>query len=388
MDQMEKEPTKAVLVVDDDPEFLLYARAALEGAGYPVTAAKSAGEAAKRLTDGRYAVVLTDLMLPGSSGLEVLEEARRREPLCVGIVMTGFATTDTALDALRQGAYDYLLKPCEPDALATAVRRGVDHYQLKVSLLHKTAQLEKLQNQLDEKSRMIQNVSHELKNPLSVVYGYAAFLLRQGPETAPEDMKRSLNSIYRNAERLGHLLEELMESTRLSNHKLELSREALPACRLCAETLENFRPEAARRGITLAFKCSCPEALVHADGKRVHQILSNLMSNAMKFTPAGGAITVTAVAEEGCVRFCVKDTGCGVPAEDLPRVFERFYQSEHTKHSHSGLGLGLEITKGLVELHGGRIWVESAPEKGAAFYFTLPLQVHSRPLPEPKRLKA
>jgi len=355
---MDKEPSKAVLVVDDEPEFLLYVRVALEAAGYPVTTAASREDASVKLEKGTFAVVLADLMLGTASGLDVLADARKREPLCVGIVMTAFGSTDTAMDALRQGAYDYLLKPCEPEGLCAAVRRGVEHYQLKMALLHKTAQNERLARQLDDKARMIQNVSHELKNPLSVVYGYAAFLLKQGDEAEPEDMKRSLHSIYKNAERLGHLLEELLESTRLSNSKISLTREGVPAARFCEETLENFRPEASRRGITLAVKCHCPEALVHADGKRVHQILSNLMTNAMKFTPAGGTITVSAADAEGFARFSVADTGLGIPPEDMPHLFERFYQSDHSKHK-----------------HGGRIWVESAVDRGTTFHFTLPLQL-------------
>jgi signal transduction histidine kinase len=366
---------KPILIVDDDPEFLGYASQTLEAAGFAVRRAKSAAEAGRLLATERFSVVLADMVLPESCGLDVLADARKREPLTVGVLMTSFASTESAVQALREGAYDYLIKPCEPDILVAAARRACEHHRLHNALLHKTAQLEKVQLQLNHKSLMIQNVSHELKNPLSVVYGYAAFLLKQGDEADPADMKRSLTSIFNNAERLGHLLEELLESTRLSNHKVTLKREAVPAGSLCAETVENFRPEASRRGITLALKCPCPDALLHADGPRAHQILSNLMSNAMKFTPAGGAVTLSALLDEGCVRFCVKDTGCGIPAEDIPHLFERFYQSEHTRNTHGGLGLGLEITRGLVELHGGRVWAESEAGRGSSFYFTLPLQL-------------
>lgn len=368
---MSPHSSPAVLIVGDDEVFLDRARSALSNAEYGVLSASSAAQAESFLGRGRIALILTDL--PYLSALEIIEKARRLDPLAVGIVVTG--SPSSAMEALRQGAYDTLPKSCAAESLVAAARRAVEHYHLKLALFHNSAQLEKAHEQIVEKSRMIENVTHELKNPLSVVYGYAAFLMRQGTDIEPEDLQKSLSSIFKNAERLGHLLDELQESTRLSSNKIELKREAIGACQLCSETIDNFRPEAAKRGVTLAVKCLCPEALVHADPQRVHQILSNLMTNAMKFTPAGGTITVTASKDEGCVRFCVRDTGCGIAADDIPHLFERFYQSEHSQRKHEGLGLGLEITKGLVELHGGRIWVESRPGRGSTFCFTLPLEI-------------
>jgi signal transduction histidine kinase len=375
----------SILLVGDDAAFIDGARAALRGAAYSVLNAASASQAAAFLGRGRIALILTDL--PYLSSLELIEKARKLEPLAVGIVVS--RSPSSAMEALRQGAYDWLPKPCPSESLVAAARRAVEHYHLKLALFHSSAQLEKAREQIAEKSRMIQNVSHELKNPLSVVYGYAAFLLRQGADLEPAELKSSVTSIFKNAERLGHLLDELQESTRLSNNKVELNREAMRACHVCRETIENFRPEAAKRGITLALKCHCPEAVIHADPQRLHQILSNLMTNAVKFTPEGGAIMVTASKDEGFVSFCVSDTGCGISADDIPHLFERFYQSEHSGRKHQGLGLGLEITKGLVELHGGRIWVESRPGRGSAFYFTLPLEIaHASPAvvkdPEPE----
>ena len=371
---MKPDAPRSILVVDDDEDWLAYINSALKPESYDVVSVKSAEEAKQQIGKRRFGLVLTDLRLPGASGLEVLHEARKVDPLTVGIVLTGFSSVDTALEALREGAYDYLVKPCPPDVLLAAVKRGWEHYHLKLNLMVKTSRLEKLEVQLSDKAAIIQNVSHELKNPLSVVYGYSAFLLKQSPlERKPEDLHRGLQSIHSNAERLHTLLEELLESSRLSSHKVTLKREPIPVERLCQEALENFRIESARRKIDLSVECSASDLTVMADLHRVHQILSNLLTNALKFTPQGGKITIAAAPDGGFVRFSVKDTGIGIKAEELPHLFERFYQAESSRMDQSGLGLGLDISRGLVDLHGGKMWVESELGKGSSFHFTLPV---------------
>jgi len=366
------DPKPAVLLIDDDEEFLLYAKTALVSAGCDVTAVGSAMQALTKLRERRFELVMTDLRLPGASGLDILAQARQLDPVSVGIVVTGFSSVDTAMRALRDGAYDYLLKPCYADVLTAAARRGIEHYRLKRALIEKTRQLERVEAQLHDKARMIQNVSHELKNPLSVVYGYSSFLLQEGAQTKPEDLERGMRSIHNNAERLNHLLEELVESVRLSNRKVELELESLSAAKLCQEAADNARPQAEKRGLTVEWACA-EDVLVRADRKRVHQVLSNLLGNALKFTPAGGAVAVEARRDGAFVRFTVSDTGVGIEPQDLPRLFERFFQAEATRKDHAGLGLGLEICRGLVELHGGRIWAESELGGGSKFHFTLPL---------------
>lgn len=362
----------AVLVVDDEQEFLAYVKASLEAEGHEVFTAASAGEAAKLLRGRRFDLILTDLRLPSASGLDVLAEARKTDPLSVGIVVTGHGSTDTALEALREGAYDYLAKPCPPDALAAAARRGIEHYRLKQALIQKTQQLEKLEAQLHDRSTLLQNVSHELKNPLSVVFGYSSFLLNHPEACKPEDVRKSVQSIHNNATRLGHLLEELVDSVRLHNQKIDINPEPVSVAKLCHEAAEDARLEAQRRGLALSIDCAT-DALVLVDAKRVHQILGNLLSNALKFTRAGGRVGLAARECHGAVQLTVSDTGVGIAAADLPRLFDRFYQVSETRKEHSGLGIGLDICRGLVELHGGKIWAESAPGRGSRFHFTLPL---------------
>lgn len=361
-----------VLVVDDDEEFLSYCRAALTADGFDVTQASSAAQAAQELRLKRFDLVVTDLRLGQASGLEVLAAARAVDPLAVGIVLTGHGSVDTAVRALREGAYDYLLKPCAPDVLCAAARRAAEHHKLKHDLVEKQRQLERLETQLQHRSAMIQNVSHELKNPLSVVYGYSAFLLDQGGSMKTEDFQRGMQSIHNNAQQLGRLLEELVDSVRLHSHKLELEKIAYGAAAICREAVDNAALEALKKKVAVSYDCA-EDHKVSVDPRRVHQIIGNLVGNALKFTKPGGWVRVEAARDGAFMRFTVADSGVGVPAEELPHLFERFYQSSLTSKEQPGLGLGLDIARGLVELHGGRIWAESELGRGSKFHFTLPL---------------
>lgn len=370
---MEHRMKRKLLVVDDDLETLDYLRTVLSAEGYGVVGAAGLEGARQELENHRFEMVLTDLQLGEGTGLDVLEAARKADPLTVGIVLSGHGTVDNALQALRQGAYDYLVKPAAPEVLLAAVARGLGHYDLRQSLIEKTAQLEKLENQLLDKSRLIQNVSHELKNPLSVVFGYSSFLLKT-PPSKESDLKRSLQSIHNNAERLGHLLEELLESSRLATHKIELERSPVAAGALLKECAEYHKFEAVKRELEIRVESGAADKVrISVDPRRMQQILANLVGNSMKFTPAGGTIALSCREAEGFVEFAVKDTGVGITPAHLPHLFERFYQVEMTKRHNQGMGLGLDITRGLVELHGGRIWAESAVGRGTTMRFTLPV---------------
>ncbi|MFA6317377.1 MAG: ATP-binding protein [Elusimicrobiota bacterium] len=371
---------ETLLLVDDDEEFLQYQRAALNPLGCQIVSAATGAAACKLVAERHFCLVLADLRLPDMSGLDVIETARIADPATVGVIVTAHGSVDSALEALREGVYDYVNKPVHPEAMLAAARRGLEHYRLNKALLQKTRQIEEVQRQLEAKTQLIQDASHELKNPLTVVYGYSTFLLRQKTEDQdPEELRRNLESINRNAERLSDLLEELLEATRLSQNKVELERADLSAKRLAREAFENARFEADKRGIGLKLEVPEDDFEVSADNGRVHQILANLVGNAMKFTPSGGSVTIALSLEDAAARFQVRDTGKGISPAGLAHVFDRFYQEDADRQQNKGLGLGLNICRSLVELHGGRIWAESAPGAGAAFSFTIPLSEASRP---------
>ena len=231
--------------------------------------------------------------------------------------------------------------------------------------------LAELKDRLEAKIRLMQDVAHELKNPLSVIHGYASYLSKEN--VPPAEIKKALRAILANAERVTAMVGQLQDAVRLESTGFAVETRVVDGSALLQEAVESAELEARRRGVGLHWRSTVGDSLlVVADSKRVMQILANLIGNALKFTPNGGTINVDAQRDGDSVRFAVIDTGPGISAADLPRVFDRFYQAQDNTQKSAGLGLGLAICKGLVEAHGGRIWVSSLPGMGCAFNFTLP----------------
>lgn len=235
-----------------------------------------------------------------------------------------------------------------------------------------------LKDRLDAKTRLMQDVAHELKNPMSVIHGYASFLTRES--VPPAEARKALRVILSNAERVVGLIEHLQDAVRLESADFAVETRVVEGAALLQEAAEAAELEAARRGVRLRWRSPVGDSLlVVAEPKKVAQVLANLLSNALKFTPEGGVIDATAHRAGDFVRFSVLDTGPGIPADEIAHLFDRFYQTRDNQHKSKGLGLGLSICKGLVEAHGGRIWVESLLGAGSGFNFTLPAAA----IPEP-----
>lgn len=241
--------------------------------------------------------------------------------------------------------------------------------------------LAELKERLDAKTRLMQDAAHELKNPLSVIHGYASFLLKE--ELSTEEIRKALRAIATNAERASTMVEQLQDAVRLESAGFPVDTRAVEGASLLQEAVESAELEAARRGVRLRWRSPVGDSLlIVADPKRLLQVLANLIGNALKFTPAEGTIDVHAQRDGAFVRFAVIDTGPGIAADELPALFDRFYQTRDNPVKNKGLGLGLAICKGLVEAHGGRIWVESLPGAGCGFNFTIPAAAIAEPASE------
>jgi PAS domain S-box-containing protein len=213
-------------------------------------------------------------------------------------------------------------------------------------------------------------VSHDLRNSIGAI-ATSARLLVMASDDEPQRVRRA-QTIVRACDRMNRLVQDLLDASRLqAGYAISIQSAELDGAALIRDACESFRASAEDRLIELACETPNPLPRVAADRDRMLQVLSNLLANAMKFTPEGGTISVRATSQDGAVRFSVADTGPGIRAEDLAHIFERFYQATST--ARLGTGLGLPIAKGIVEAHGGRIWVESTPGVGATFHFTLPV---------------
>jgi two-component system phosphate regulon sensor histidine kinase PhoR len=217
----------------------------------------------------------------------------------------------------------------------------------------------------------VSNVSHELRTPLTSLKALTESL-RSGALEEPETAKRFLGHIETEVDALTELVAELLELARIESQRSPVQREPSDPCEILHRAAERLRLQAERAGLTLTVTCAKDLPAVLADPPRLEQVLVNLIHNAVKFTPKGGKIDVTATGKNGVVEFSVKDTGVGISEDNLSRIFERFYKTDPARNK-SGTGLGLAIAKHLVEAHEGKIGLESKEGSGSRFWFTVPI---------------
>jgi len=369
-----------LLVVDDEESLRITTAAILENEGYIVDTASS-GEEAMSLFDGaEYDLVLTDLHMEGGDGLSVLGEIRRRSPLTISVVLTGFASVESAIAALQEGAYDYLVKPCDIDNMRHTIRRGVEHRRLMLAeqkartdleqlnrdlesrIAERTIELTRLNEDLAEANRakdvFLATLSHELRTPLTPVVGWVKLL--RGGNLDNRGVGQALDAIERNAWLQSRLIDDLLDTSRIATGKLHFEPQPTDLNMAVRAAVDTVRASAASRKIDLKTSLFPNPLVVLGEPVRLQQIAWNLISNAIKFTESGGSVRVLTERDESRARLVVEDTGIGIAADFLPHVFDRFRQADgSTSRVHGGLGLGLAIANALTKMHGGRLEVKS-----------------------------
>jgi signal transduction histidine kinase len=420
-----------LLVVDDEESVVVTMGAILEMDGYTVSVSMSGADAMRRVRETSFDLVLTDLRLDDVDGLTIISEISRVQPDTVCIVLTGFASLESAIKALREGAYDYLIKPCDVDELRAVVARGIERRQLGLQLKQRLSELEaanqtirelnldlqmridaataQLQERMHElanaleklqeidrlKSHFLSMASHELKTPLTSISGLAQVLLRRmrrrlemgRPNDKDWHEEQSghvarLELLNTQTVRLGRLVDELLDVSRIESGKLELRLEPVDLAQLVLDVAERLQLSTNQHTIAVELN-GASENPVAADRDHLEQVLDNLVINAIKFTPDGGKISVRLIDQGESVTLSVQDPGVGIPTNQLEAVFGLFYQAEDpVSRRTGGMGLGLYISKEIITRHGGRIWAESQPGAGSTFNFWLP-RGHWEPAPDP-----
>ncbi len=374
-----------VLVVEDDPGVREVLEVLLSAAGYVVRTAPDGVAGLECLETGEVDLLLLDLMLPGLDGLEVCRRLRARDSEIYLPVIMLTAMTDEAerRAGFAAGADDYVTKPFAPDELLDRVQVWVrTRERLKVAherLAAERARIEESNRALaratQAKSEFLAAISHELRTPLNSILGFSELLLDDtGNTLLPSQRQRFLRNIDQSGRHLLSLVNDLLDLSKIEAGHMELSLEDFELTASLRAVAAGIRPLAEKKSLELVTDVGLGVSTVHADEGRFKQVLYNLLSNAVKFTPEGGRVETRVRRVEAAVEVVVADTGIGIAPEDQERVFEPFQQlNRPTARRQEGTGLGLALARRLVELQGGRIWVDSAPGQGSRFGFTVPV---------------
>jgi two-component system sensor histidine kinase/response regulator len=365
-------PSARLLIVDDEVAQMEALRDTLSDRGFEVSGHTSPMDALEALKERDFDILLTDLMMPGIDGISLLRSALETRPLLVGVLMTGHGTIDTAVEAMKVGAHDYILKPFKLSAVLPVLARALavrdlrmENAELQRRVQERTRELELANADLEAFSF---SVSHDLLAPLRAVRGFSEIVETDfGPQLPPEG-QRLLSRVTKSAQRMEALVRDLLEFSRFGRQTLE--KRPVDMARLAQSVVDELRMDQPERQIDVRIG-GLPEGW--ADPSLLRQVFVNLLSNGFKFTRnvASAAIEVGGEKAGGeCVYF-VRDNGAGFDMQYVGKLFGVF-QRLHRESEFEGTGVGLSTVQRIIERHGGRIWAESEVGKGATFRFSLP----------------
>jgi signal transduction histidine kinase len=386
-------PREAVLVVDDEETIRETLSMLLTAEGFTVTSAVSGEEALGLLKKQPFNLVITDLVMEGAGGIEVLKATKTFSPETGVIILTGFGDMDSAITALRLGADEYLLKPCETEELLFRINRCLEkqdlvqelrsaNQSLKMEMYEHVRTAGKLQEYADHlalvnRELQIFNraVSHDLQEPLALIKAFAERLITKYSMALPDQGQKYLAHIEDAAARMQDLIQSLLQYTRLTSRPKNLTKVDL--ARTISDVLIDLQLRLEQTGARVIVG-SLPE--IEAEAVQMHRLLLNLLSNSLKYHRPGIAPRISIHSRQleddrgmSCCQLIIEDNGLGFDNRDRKKIFDIF-QRLHADLDYKGTGIGLAICKRIAEQHGGAISASGKVNKGATFTITLPFQ--------------
>lgn len=355
-----------ILIIDDEEVVLDSCTQILAGSNYQTATASSGSEGLALIEEFQPDLIFVDLKMPGIPGLEVLQSIQTRDPTIVTIVITGYATVSSAVDAMKLGAFDFLPKPFTPDEFRLITHRGLEKRQLVLE----TLALRREKELLRENFAAI--VSHELKAPLGAVQQNLFVLEAELSGKLSEDQQTRLG---RMKVRISDLVQLIHTWLKAISADIELIKERFEPTTLAtviSKAVESIQPHAERKDIEIVTSLEEPLSSVCGDEGTLIEALVNLGNNAIKYSYAGSKVFIDVREENGQVAISVSDTGVGISEEDLPHIFDDFYRGKSGLAKQSGSGLGLALSRRIIELHDGSISVDSKLGEGSTFVVRLP----------------
>jgi signal transduction histidine kinase len=399
------ERLRLLIIEDSEADALLLLRELRRGGYVPEHEIVDGAEALRAALDRQdWDLILSDYVMPSFSGLAALAAIREREIDIPFIIVSGAIGEDTAVEAMKAGAHDYIIKgnlgrlvpAIERELRETNVRRERrqarealrrSYEELELRVKERTAELASANEQLrveiaerqrveEEREDLIRAVSHDLRNPLQVIQGHAQLLTyllgKSGAQAAGDSVEmKSAEAIITSARRMNAMIQDLVDVAQLESGQVHLDKQSIELREFVSELLERADTMLGSGRVKSQVPADLPP--IEVDPNRLERVLLNLLTNALKYSdPCADVVIRATTTGDDMVKVSVIDQGPGIAPEDLPLIFERYYRAKRAEKA-DGLGLGLYITKMLVEAHGGQVGVESEPGKGSQFQFTVPV---------------
>jgi signal transduction histidine kinase len=356
-----------IFVIDDDDVMLLSCRRILEKDGYEVETYGNGLDGLRRMQQVQPHLLLVDLKMPELDGLQVIERVRALSPDIVIAVITGYATISTAVEAMKAGAYDFLPKPFTPDELRLIVNRGHERWRL-------AAESARLRREKEEaERRFVTFVSHQLKSPVVAAKQYLDVLLFTSKEDMTPQTREWLARAELRLDEMLALIHDWLELARIEHGSIAEAADHCDIAAIAVQVVEKLAGQARAAGVTVVLENEPGTPPLRGDAVSLASVLSNLLTNAIKYNQVGGRVTVRTARDGAATLVEVSDTGIGIPADALPRLFEEFYRvkTDQTRDI-PGSGLGLAICRRIVSALGGSIDVRSRVGDGTTFALRLP----------------
>ncbi len=362
-----------ILLVDDEKTTREILTRALAARGFHIQSASNGYEALEKIHNEQFEMLITDIVMPNMPGTELIEKAREILPNLISIVITAHGTLESAVKALQQGAYDYIMKPFDPEFIIPVIERGLEKASLRQKNTELTQVTEKLQEVEQMKSDLLDTITHEFSTPISIIKAYVDMFLEGQFDTSNPRHIDGLRSIRSAVIRLERLVMNLLTLSMGKGKQLELKKEKILIQDIISNALSQLNEGITKKNINVVLNVEPELPPIDADPSKLSIAVLNLLDNAVKFNKSNGIIRISiSHLKSQSIGVAISDTGIGIPEEKIQEIYSPFTQVDMSStREHQGTGLGLAVVKTIIEAHGGKITLKTKLGKGSTFIFVL-----------------
>lgn len=366
-EQREVSQKATILVIDDEEAMRDSCHQVLSKDGYVTETAVDGHSGLRKIREIKPDLVLIDLKMPGMSGMKLLEKIGDIDPNLVSVVITGYATIESAVEAMKRNAYDFLPKPFTPDQLRIVIERGLERRRLAAE----SARLRREKEMMRE--NFVTLVSHQLRSPLASIKQHFGVIREGFAGEVTNKQKEIIEKAGVYIDRLMQLINDWLDMSRVEAGKITENFEPVSLASVLSETLEMLKLQAEVKKIALQLNVGDNLPLIKGDPKCLKEAFLNLISNGIKYNHEEGKVTVSVKEQGDDLEVDLSDTGIGISRENLPFIFDEFFRIKSRETLHiTGTGLGLSIAKRIIDAHNGQLKVVSELGKGTTFTILLP----------------